>query len=89
MAPLFSSGSDLYVAAVSPGGAWLGVGSHSPAAVNSRQGDGGLPKSLPLRVAGITVDSHLTSDLHKWLQDSPSERRLIAAVTRNTRTSKM
>lgn len=39
---------------------------------------GGLPKSLP---PAAPFDGRLTSDLHKWLQDSPSGLRLIAAVT--------
>lgn len=52
-----------------------------PAAVNGRHGDRGLPKRQPPQAAVGSVDGRLTSDLHKWLRDSLSELRLIAAVT--------
>ena len=57
-----------------------------PAAVNCRHGDGGLPKSLP---PAAPFDGRLTSDLHKWLRDSPSGLRLIAAVTPNAPECKL
>ncbi|TWW72446.1 Transcription factor IIIB 90 kDa subunit [Takifugu flavidus] len=55
------------------------VGSHSPAALDGRHGDGGLPESLSPRAAG----SRLTSDLHELQPfiSGPSNKKLAVETS--------